>query len=187
MKKYKKIISSILVLSMILSINTSLVQAATNEEYNISDITTFDDGTLILGEKEVEVLLLIENMPDDIIESGAYSVNKYFAENGRPDLTVSDTVRSKRGVVGCVSAIGIAVLVNFTPAKLAKVKSVLKAVGGATKFVNKTVGLYNKFKAAKGKLAAAKAAVSGAAAGVSGRDILLELFSLGGVYSACFE
>lgn len=51
----------------------------------------------------------------------------------------------------------------------------------------KTVVLYKKFKVTKVKLSAAKPAVSAAAQNISDREILLELFLLGSVYSECFE
>lgn len=146
-----------------------------------------DDGTLILGEAEFEVLSAIENIPDEVIPSGSESINQYFHEKGITRIKVSDKIRKKRGIVGCVSAVGIALVVNLTPAKIAKAKSALRALGGAATFVQRVVGLYNKFKATKAKIAAAQSAIAVAAANVNGREILLELFSLGAVYSECFE
>lgn len=147
----------------------------------------FNDGTLILGEREFETLKAIEEIPDEIIAAGSQSINQYFLNKGIKTIIVSDKTRNKRGVVGCISAVGIAIVVNFTPAKIAKAKSVLKAVGGAAKYVQKAVGLYNKYKAFKHKAEAARIAIAEAAANVSGREILLDLFSLGSVYSECFE
>ncbi|HAT4309589.1 TPA: hypothetical protein I9080_003459 [Clostridium perfringens] len=190
MNNFKKIITCLLISLFSISLIPNNVFALDLKDKNRNEkeeIEYFNDGTLNLGEKEFKILNAIENIPDEIIASGSDSINEYFKEKGINEIKVSDKVRKKRGVVGCISAVGIAVVVNFTPAKIAKVKSVLKAVGGAAKFVKKTVGLYNKFKATKAKLAAAKAAVSAAAQNISGREILLELFSLGSVYSECFE
>lgn len=190
MNNLKKIITCLLISLFSISLIPNNVFALDLKDKNNNEkekIEYFNDGTLNLGEKEFKILNAIENIPDEIIASGSDSINKYFKEKKISEIKVSDKVRKKRGIVGCISAVGIAVVVNFTPAKIAKVKSVLKAVGGAAKFVKKTVGLYNKFKATKAKLAAAKAAVSVAAQNISGREILLELFSLGSVYSECFE
>lgn len=188
MNKFKKLTIYLLLSVFIISLIPNKVFASEFENKIINEeVEYFNDGTLILGETEFKVLQAIENIPDETIASGSDSINRYFYEKGITQIKVSDKVRQKRGVVGCISAVGVALVVNFTPAKIAKAKSVLKAVGGAAKFVQKAVGFYNKFKATKAKLAAAKSAISAVAANVSGRDILLELFSLGSVYSACFE
>ncbi|MFA9414418.1 MULTISPECIES: hypothetical protein [unclassified Streptococcus] len=168
-------------------VDVSLVENNYSTDYSYEGVEFFDDGTLILGEEEFEILSAIENLPDEVIAGGSESINQYFHEKGINRIKVSERVRQKRGVIGCISAVGVALLVNLTPAKIAKAKSALKALGGAANFVYKAVGLYNKFKATRAKLAAAQAAVAAAAANVSGREILLELFSLGSVYSECFE
>lgn len=200
----KRFFKTILLFTALSGIVTPFIQASTiyaNENTNADGVTVssvennysyedeklFDDGTLILGNEEFEVLSAIENIPDEVIASGSERINQYFHEKGITRIRVSDKIRQKRGTVGCISAVGIALVVNLTPAKIAKAKSALKALGGAANFVYKTVGLYNKFKATRAKLAAAQAAVSAAAANVGGREILLELFSLGSVYSECFE
>ncbi|MFU2206849.1 hypothetical protein [Streptococcus pluranimalium] len=167
--------------------NIPLVENNHSTELSSGDVEFFDDGTLILGEEEIKILNAIENIPDETIASGSESINQYFYENGITQIKVSDKIRQRRGAVGCISAVGIALLVNLTPAKIAKAKGALKALGGTAKFVYKTIGLYNKFKATKAKLTAAKAAITAAAANVSGREVLIELFSLGSVYSECFE
>lgn len=165
----------------------SLVENNRSEDHSNKNAEFFNDGTLILGEDEFKVLNAIENIPDEVIASGSERINQYFHEKGITQIKVSDKIRQRRGAVGCISAVGLALLVNFTPAKIAKAKSALKALGGAASFVYKAVGLYNKFKATRAKLAAAQAAVATAAANVNGREVLMELFSLGSVYSECFE
>ncbi|HEL1290015.1 TPA: hypothetical protein TVN94_001997 [Streptococcus equi subsp. zooepidemicus] len=172
--------------------NTGVFDVALTEnnyltEPSYEDVEFFNDGTLILEEKDFNILNAIENIPDEIVASGSEKINQYFYEKGITQIKVSDKVRQKRGVIGCISAVGLALIVNLTPAKIAKAKSALKALGGAANFVRKTINLYNKFKATKAKITAAKAAVTAAAANINGREILLELFSLGSVYSECFE
>lgn len=190
MQNFKKVITYFLLILFSISLIPNNVFASnlennTNSEYE--DIEYFDDGTLILSEKEVKILNTIEHIPDEVIANGSNSINNYFKEKGVTEIKVINKIRKKRGIVGCISAIGIATVVNFTPVKIAKLKGVLKAVGGTAKFVRRTVGLYNKFKATKTKFLAAKTAIFTAANNISGREVLLELFSLGSVYSECFE
>ena len=179
-----RLICCVLIFTTVISFIPNVAYAANSK---LSECPTFNDGTLILDESTVETLLLIENIPDKVIQESSKSINQYFEENGRPDLRSYDRIRVKKGAVGCIAAVGGAIAVNLTPAKILKVKSALKAVGGTVKFINKTVGLYNKYKATKSKLLAAKLAIENATKNISGREVLIGLFSLGGVYSECFE
>lgn len=94
------------------------------------------------------------------------------------------------GVVGCVSAIGLALVTNLPVFKVTKIRTALKAAGGATTFVKNFKRVYDAQRAAKASFkTAVTAGVKDAAkaAGPEAQQFLIELFNLGNIYSACFE
>lgn len=94
------------------------------------------------------------------------------------------------GVVGCVSAIGLAIVTNLPIFKITKVRTALKAADGATKFVKTFKRVCDAQRRAKVPFkTAVSRAVRRAAkkAGPEAQQTLIELFNLGNVYSACFE
>ncbi|UYO35237.1 hypothetical protein NF868_14480 [Bacillus zhangzhouensis] len=140
-----------------------------------------------VDEELQEVLLAIEALPDSVIAKGDESVVKWLIENSNIPLQRHSEVVTM-GVVGCISTVGTAIITNVIPiAKIAKVKSAIKAAGGATKT------LIPAYKAARqageSKWNAVKAAVNKAAKNASpeAKRALLEFFNIGNVYSACFE
>jgi len=138
----------------------------------------------------LEVLLAIEALPDSVIAKGDEAVVKWLEENSNIPLQRQGEVVTM-GVVGCISAVGTAIITNVIPiAKIAKVKSALKAAGGATKFVKTLIPAYKAAReAGKNKANAVKTAVNKAAKNASpeAKRALLEFFNIGNVYSACFE
>ncbi|MGG5179657.1 hypothetical protein ACQYAC_10050 [Bacillus sp. MM09(2025)] len=138
----------------------------------------------------LEVLLAIEALPDSVIAEGDGAVVKWLQENSNiPVQRHSEIVTL--GVVGCISAVGTAIITNVIPiAKIAKVKSAIKAAGGATKFVKTLIPAYKAARqSGKSKRNAVKIAVNKAAkkASPEAKRALLEFFNIGNVYSACFE
>jgi len=95
------------------------------------------------------------------------------------------------GIVGCVSAVGLAIVTNLIPiTKIAKIKAAIKAAGGTTTFVKALIPAYKAARAAKKtKIQSIKAAINKAAkkASPEAKRALLDLFNLGNVYSSCFE
>ncbi|WP_437568679.1 hypothetical protein [Sorangium sp. So ce542] len=133
--------------------------------------------------REIEQgLSMIESIPDNVVAQGPEAVSQWLkAQTSRVD---------RRGTVGCVTAIGAAIVLNLPVLKILKIRTVLKAVGGAGKFTRAAVKLYKRFKA-RGYTSqkAMKRAVATASrhAGPEAKQFLIDLFSLGAVFSACFE
>jgi len=139
---------------------------------------TAEQAQLVAG------LELIERMPESVIRSGHAAMASWLAADG------VSTSTSKYGIVGCVAAVGLALLTNFTPAKILKIKAALKAVGGARTFVTKLKPFYDAARrAGLSKSASLRQAVSRAAsvAGPEARAALLDLFGVTAVIAACAD
>lgn len=81
-------------------------------------------------------------------------------------------------------------MTNLPIFKITKVRTALKAAGGATKFAKTFKRVYDAQRRAKVPFkTAVSRAVKRAAkkAGPEAQQTLIELFNLGNVYSACFE
>lgn len=179
-----KVISVMMV--MILVLSTSFIpgdSASAAEDLNEQDLQL------------IEILTAIENMPDEVIMQGEEAI-KIYLENEvsftldldeRQDLAgVRKT--SIGSIAGCVGTVGTAIVINFTPAKILKIKSALKSVGGATKFVKAIKPYYQMSREDKlSKTASLKQAVRLAAkdAGPDAREALLDLFGVSSVIGSC--
>lgn len=167
-----------------LSINKAYANEAHNKDLSLQD------------EHLIEFLTEIENMPDHVIQEGNNAIKAYleketdfdFNASKLPNGEVAIQPASLGGIASCVGAVGTAIVVNFTPAKILKVKSALKSVGGATKFV-KALKPYYKMSREDGlsKTASIKQAVKLAAgdAGPDAKEALLDLFGVSTVVGAC--
>lgn len=167
-----------------LSINKAYANEAHNKDLSLQD------------EHLIEFLTEIENMPDHVIQEGNNAIEAYleketdfdFNASKLPNGEVAIQPASLGGIASCVGAVGTAIVVNFTPAKILKVKSALKSVGGATKFV-KALKPYYKMSREDGlsKTASIKQAVKLAAgdAGPDAKEALLDLFGVSTVVGAC--
>lgn len=155
------------------------------------------DGDLSLQDEHlIELLTAIENMPDHVIEQGNHAIEHYLEKETDFDFNTNELSNGEiaiqpagiGGIASCVGAVGTAVVVNFTPAKIVKIKSALKAVGGATKFVKSLKPYYKMSREDKlSKTASLKQAVKLAAgdAGPDAKEALLDLFGVSAVIGAC--
>lgn len=109
----------------------------------------------IIDEETVNVLSAIENMPDNIIYSGREERKKWIEEYTGLDLpseqskSITYTVQAQASwgkVATCAGALGTAAVINLTPDKIVKLKSALKAAGGAKTFVTKCSSAYKTFR-----------------------------------------
>lgn len=135
-------------------------------------------------EELTQFLTTIENIPDSVLAKGDKATNEYIQKEN------SNLMVSERGAVGCASAIGLAIASNvFSAAKIAKVKEVIKAAGGAKTFATKLVPAYKKARKTMGKKDASIKAVkeAGSAASPEALSAAIGFFGVGQVYSACFE
>lgn len=191
---FRKSIASIVALVLLLNL-VGVASANSNKE---DDKYQFSQTEFAELEK---TLYLIDAIPDDVIEQGAqatatwlseYTGDTYVTDGDKfINLTKKDVI-APRGVVGCTSAVGLAIAENiFSFAKLAKIKDVIKAGGGVAKFVG---NLVPAFKVAKNEWGYGVTDAIGYAVKFAAQDAGPELisaaigfFSIGEIYSACFE
>ncbi|MFI3605831.1 hypothetical protein [Vagococcus fluvialis] len=122
-----------------------------------------------VSESEIESLLsTIENIPDNILESGSTSEANDYLE------PFSNNVISPMGAWECSLAIAGLVVTTAVPiAKLAKIKKLVKSLGGGV-------------KAAKIIFGASLASEKWSALGGAAKDLVLELAGITSVKKACF-
>lgn len=140
-------------------------------------------------------LSAIEKMPNSVIDQGEPAIDNYLQDNGvdtKQESNKEDGTITREASVGSVSAcagsVGYAAVTNLTPAKILKVKSAIKTVGGATKFVNKMKPAYKAArKTGKSKTNSVKAAASKAAskAGPDTKEALLDFFGISTIVGSC--
>lgn len=183
MKRYfKQMIAMLTVFAMFFTVLGS-AQASTSSNGNLTENQV----------KELEELFhAIEIMPDSVIAQGPETIVNFIDENTSDDIQVQQQGEFVTfGVVGCVSAFGLAILTNAIPfTKIAKVKDAVKAAGGATTFVRTLISTYNTARddgSSVGNAIQQGVNAAASAAGPEARRALLDLFNLGNVYSACFE
>lgn len=167
---------SYLVLAITLPVNVSATSEK-NEAFTPSEQKSIEDATKALDE--------ISKIPDKVILKGEKAINEYAKEK-ELDIRFSG---KERGFFGCTSAIGLALIYNFTPAKLLKVKSAIKAIGGAKKLATKMISSYKYYRSKKKykRTAAIKAAAKSVGTTKAIKNILIDVFTLGGVAGSCFE
>ena len=179
-----KIVS--VMMAMVLVLSASLIPVGSA---NAADGLNEQDLQLI------EILTAIENMPDEVIMQGEEAIKTYLENEVSFPLGLEEgqglsdvRMASIGSIAGCVGAVGTAIVVNFTPAKILKIKSALKSVGGATKFVKAIKPYYKMSREDKlSKTASLKQAVRLAAkdAGPDAREALLDLFGVSSVIGSC--
>ncbi|WP_445002022.1 hypothetical protein [Exiguobacterium alkaliphilum] len=184
MPKKSKLLS--LVMSIVLLFSVAFIPmgvASAEEELSEEDLEL------------IELLTAIENMPDEIILQGEDAIKAHLESEVSFHLELNENgesvvfrVASVSSIAGCVGAVGTALVVNFTPAKILKIKSALKSVGGATKFVKAVKPYYQMSREDKlSKTASLNQAVRLAAkdAGPDTREALLDLFGVSSVVGSC--
>ncbi|WP_025026065.1 hypothetical protein [Caldalkalibacillus mannanilyticus] len=196
---FKLLVSCLTIVLFFAFVLPTNVATALNQQENDELMSVLTDNEISLYAHELDYEMLedifkaIENIPDDLIEAeDTKAITEWINNNTTDALEVSDEgVIVTFGVVGCASAVGVAILTNVIPiAKLAKVKDALKAAGGATTFVRALLTNYDLYRSAGyAKKTAIQRAINKAAseAGPEIRRALLDFFNVGSVYSACFE
>lgn len=191
---FKRTISGIVALVLMLNVVGMASASANNKK------VTYQFSQTEFAELE-KVLYLIEAIPDEVIEKGpqatakwlsSYTGNKYVTDGDKFYNLSKKNVIQPTGVVGCVSAIGLAIAENlFSFSKIAKIKDVIKAGGGVTKFIG---NLIPAFKVARNEWGYSVSEAIGYAVKYAAADAGPELisaaigfFSVGDVYSSCFE
>ncbi|MBT1018079.1 hypothetical protein KJY77_02850 [Canibacter sp. lx-72] len=184
----KKSMNTLLSGTITLALSFTGLSAASAVEYQPNSTQTIaaennyepEFEELFFNETELaRAMQFIENIPDDVLLSGDQQALLEWYD---------DLPTTRVNWLACGSAIGYAIITNFTPAKILKVKSAIKAVGGAIPFVKTAWNIYKKARAAKmSKSAALKQAINGGAkaAGSDVKKALLELFGITAVMAAC--
>lgn len=132
----------------------------------------------------------VEDIPDSVLKAGDVATQTWLKVRLGERNLINPGGATANGVVGCVSAIGIALVTNLPVFKIAKIRSALKAAGGATTFVKTFKRVYDAQRKAKAsfKVAVSQGVKQAAkAAGPEAQGFIIELFNMGVVYDACFE
>lgn len=125
----------------------------------------YDDSTPKELKQPIETLKAIEEIPDELLESGdSEAINQYFNDRGitsrvyNPEIgEKAPMIKQPRGWWNCSLAIGELVLMNAIPiAKLTKIKKYIKELGGAIETAKLLVGATT----AKEKIAALTALIA---------------------------
>jgi hypothetical protein len=200
MSSFKKVSFKATILSLVFllfsaSISTSTfaseasVERTQTPNNSSSEEVIFENQEVIEGFEEL--FLAIENMPDEIAYSEDEEMIREWLISEMNLLGNNEGEFQTFGVVGCTSAIGLAILTNAIPiAKISKVRDAIRAAGGARTFANSLITNYDLYRSAGyARNTAVNRAVRRAAsdAGPETRRALLDFFNIGNVYSACFE
>ncbi len=155
-------------------------------------------------EQSTSVLQAIEDIPEGIIDQGAYETAEWLHKktglfvhvdyvDGEEYLRFSEvdgTAIRPANVMGCITAVGIAIVSNaFSFTKITKIKSALKAMGGTAKAVKEIKKWYDKYRyGGFSRHKAISKALDKASSGLSKdvKNALLDFFSLTNVVANCF-
>lgn len=187
---FKKTISGVVALVLLLNLIGVASASASNEN-------TYQFSQTEFAELE-KTLYLIDAIPDEVIEQGPQTTAEWLsAYTGDMYITDGDKFYNTSkvetlGVIGCISAVGLAIAENlFSFTKIAKIKDVIKAGGGVTKFIG---NLVPAFKVARSEWGYSISEAIGYAVKTAAQDAGPELisaaigfFSIGDIYSSCFE
>lgn len=188
--KGKKIISSFLAGALLLGGFSPALATSQGVDNVVFTAQSADDY-----EGLEEFLYFIEQIPDEVFESD----EKYYQylEQNLPSVSVnSSSGVSPSGLsfeedvngLGCFAAAGAAVIGLFPPAKIFKVRSVIKSAGGVKTFVEK---LKSHSKDAKDRGVVGRANMEYSLKNAAGdawpdvQDALLDFFGIAGVAAAC--
>ena len=142
----------------------------------------------------VKVFEAVENIPEEVVNQGEEATISWLESYTGEEIVIPNQPQEgvqTYGIVGCSSAIGLALVGNlFAPAKLTKIKTVIKGAGGAKTFAMTLNTTYKAgIKRGLSKSEAIQNGVKAASknAGPEVQEALLDFFYVGTVYSACFE
>ncbi|KKE79932.1 hypothetical protein WH51_04810 [Bacilli bacterium VT-13-104] len=191
LKSFSKFLSIILAFSLIFStFGPAYADASTAEPLEDEEFEQLE-----------ELLFAIENIPDEVIDSGDDLIIMNWIKDNVENATLKSNFEiainkyqnkeeiTTYGAVGCAGALLAALGSNlFAPLKITKIKSAIKAAGGATKFVKKAKSLYDSYrKAGYKKTLAFNKAIDGAAgkASTEVKDAIKDFFGITGLLAAC--
>lgn len=146
----------------------------------------------------VAALSFIESIPEEVTSGSQEEYDAWIRENLPDELQTADgsgavsvngaiQVRSVNWVA-CGSAVGTAIVINLTPAKAVKIRSLIKAGGGAVTFARTFKSAYDSARATGLTRSSAMNAAANRAASAAGpetRTALLEFFAISSVAAAC--
>lgn len=190
MRKYtKKIVSSFLIFTFVFNILGFTIANAQENSY-VPKLIETDLNTNQYVDLE-QFFYAIDALPESVINEGPEATSKWISEYTGKTYTINKDKITTQGVVGCTSAVSLAILQNaFAFSKITKVKELIKAGGGVKTFVG---NLVPAFQIARGDGYTVNAAI-GYAVKQAGKDAGPELisaaigfFSVGSIYSSCFE
>ncbi|WP_197077795.1 hypothetical protein [Actinobaculum suis] len=167
-----------------------LREATPSSQHNSHSILPMTPAPVLSEDQLLATFKAIEEIPDSVLQAGDAAAQSWLKARLGDDFHSQPGSVTTFGVVGCVSAIGLAIVTNLPIFKITKIRTALKAAGGATKFVKTFKRVYDAQRKAKVSFkTAVSRAVKRAAkkAGPEAQQTLIELFNLGNVYSACFE
>lgn len=171
--------------------NATPLSESTPLSQQISHGTHHTTPAPVISEDQLlAVFKAIEEIPDSVLQAGDAAAQSWLKTRLGDGFHSESGGISTFGVVGCVSAIGLAIVTNLPIFKITKIRTALKAAGGVTKFVKTFKRVYDAQRRAKVPFkTAVSRAVRRAAkkAGPKAQRTLIELFNLGIVYDACFE
>ncbi|HAO6015867.1 TPA: hypothetical protein IQA20_002806 [Listeria monocytogenes] len=170
-------------------------EAITNEELGIKD-GDYNNEEMEVVEK---IYTAVEEIPESIVNSGESNTIEWLEEEtGYPVAVTNDEQLqfyvqdpnqiTTYGAIGCAIAIGTAIVAfGFPAAKILKLKAVMKALGGATKFAKQFYKSYKYYSKNRGKGAALKKTVNsiGKKLKADMKNALLDLLGIGAIIDQC--
>ncbi|BBW96472.1 hypothetical protein ACPVTF_07980 [Geobacillus icigianus] len=197
MNKIKSYLSFLLSFVLILSTlgGAGIAQAQVEENY----MEEWIEEELPQLDDYEQALSIIEQIPESVVLEGTDAIINWYKEN-IDDPAVLAAIQYQynqtnqgefkiQGVVGCVSAVGVAlVTLAWAPSKILKVKEALKALGGTAKFVSTAINYYKNYRKLKyPRTIAWERAVNAAAVNVapSLKEALLGFFGIASIVDAC--
>lgn len=146
-------------------------------------------GAEVDREALYKIFSAIADIPDSVLAQGDEATKQWLLNRLQVDPRPGAV--QPRGIVGCISAVGLAIATNALPIfKIARIRNIIRAFGSVGKFVR---AFYSAFQAARrrglGVQPSIREGVNAVTRGFSDADrqALLDLFGLGAVFSACFE
>lgn len=150
------------------------------EDINVSPLSSDESHQ---AEEIAQALSIIESIPADIAEQGE-DATRVWLEEQQASMVIGKSTAS------CALALGKAIVLNFPVFKIFKLKRIINALGGAPKLATAVVKIYKQQRAhGHSRKTALERAVKIASrrAGPEAKVLLVQLFSLGGVFAYCFD
>lgn len=193
MKSINKLLSILLAFCLVFSAFGPI-----NADASTTEPLTLEDEQFEMLE---ELLMAIDNIPDEVIQSNNQIVIMTWIKNNVENTTLKSNLGlainkfrnqgevTTHGVVSCAGAVLSALASNlFAPLKITKIKAVIKAAGGVTKFVQKIKSAYDSYrKLGYNRQLAFNRAID-AAAGKASADVkaaIQDFFGITGLLAAC--